>query len=148
MTKVTSELETKQREFTELKEIRDVLLNGQGKLLEQVSCQVFNEMGIAFVEGPEAKDDLILKVGNETTLVCEVKGTNSSAAGAHATQLNKWCDRVFDEEKHFPKGSLVINAFREADLIERNEAVYPSEMLEYSRKKEFCLMTTVQLFNM
>lgn len=146
--RITEKLQEKERELADLELIRDVLLNGQGKLLEQVVKKVFNELGVSFQVGPEGRDDLILKdEKDKTILVCEVKGVKSSAAEDHGTRLNKWCDRVYEEEKLLPKGLLIVNAWREKDPLKR-EVPFPNQMIEeYCKPKKFCLMTTFQLFN-
>lgn len=150
---IQQELESKEKEFAELKETRDILLNGTGIPLQQKVKQVFNEIGIPFEEGPkgekgEERDDLILKdTGGKTILVCEAKGLKGSASEADATQLNKWCDRVYEEEMHETKGLLIANAWRVTDPKERDEPPFPDQMLPYCNKRGFCLMTTVQLFN-
>lgn len=149
LTQLTQELETQEKAFVKLKETRDALLNGQGvSVLQYKAKEVFNELGISFEDGPEGRDDLVLKdETGKTILVCEVKGVSKSASEGDAAQLSKWRDRVHSQEGHFPKGLLLINAWREKDPKDRNEAAFPDQMMDFCNERKFCLMTTFQLFN-
>lgn len=146
---IREDIEQKETEFSELKRTRDILLNGQGiSILQYKVKEVFNELGISFEDGPESRDDLILKDdGGKTILVCEVKGKSKSASEGDAAQLEKWRTRVFEVEEHEPKGLLIVNAWREKEPKDRNEDAFPDQMLDYCKNKGFCLMTTVQLYN-
>lgn len=149
--RLKQQLKAEKARLKELERIRDVLLNGKGEILRKTVKSVFNELGMAFEDGPEGRDDLLLKDANgKTILVCEVKGSSKSAKEKDAAQLEKWRARVFEEEGHEPEGLLIVNTWCEFDPTERKEQGedFPDQMLNYSKGKGFCLMTTIQLFNM
>lgn len=154
--KIREEIKDKNAEIEELKQIRNILLYADGKLLERKVKQVFNEIGIEFEVGPkgskgEERDDLILKDSEgHTVLVCEIRGKGKkSAAEGDAQDLEKWRDRVRNEENGDSQGLLIVNAWREKDPRDddRLKRSFSDQMMNYCKIKGHCLMTTFQLYN-
>lgn len=137
----------KGKELKELKSYRDILLNKKGHALQNTVIEILNKMGIQAQPGPEGRDDIVIKENDKIVAVCEVKGNKKSAAERDATQLSKWVGRVFEEERYVPKGILIVNAFNEKDIPERTEKPFPDQILPYCLRGEYCLLTTIQLFN-
>lgn len=138
---------TKEREIKKLKSYRDALLNKKGLVLQNTVIEILNEMDVKAEPGPEGRDDIVIYEGEKVLVVCEVKGDKKSAGEGDATQLSKWVDRVYGEKGYEPKGILIVNAFNEKDVLERREKPFPDQMLPYCLKRGYCLLTTVQLFN-
>jgi hypothetical protein len=96
------------------------------------------------LDGLEGRDDLIAEF-EEKIFVIEVKGKTKSAAEGDAAQLEKWVSTHMAEKSKLPKGLLVVNAYREIPLEERTEDVFPNQMLKFSKQREHCLMSGLQL---
>jgi len=120
------------------------LLAGTGDPLELETIKVFREIGFKAEAGAEGRDDIILKYG-EKHGVAEVKGVTGSAAEKHAAQLEKWVTTLLADKGLHAKGFLVINAFCDAPLAERRLPAFPDQMLKFSKAREHCLITTMQL---
>jgi len=80
--------------------------------------------------------------------VVEVKGIIGSAAEKHAAQLEKWVSEYYASSGKKPKGILVVNAFRNIPLQNRDETVFPDQMLPYCEHREHCLLTGLQLLGL
>jgi hypothetical protein len=101
-------------------------------------------LGVSVDLRDESREDLVLHWKGKVA-VAEVKGYSGSARERDAIQLNKWVSIYHDAHGIEPKGVLIVNAFRERPLRER-DAAFPNQMLAYSNKREFSLVTTLQLF--
>ncbi len=120
---------------------------GTGDALVDQVMLVFKEMGIPAVNGPEGRDDLILELGGRPAVV-EIKGKKKSAAEEDAAQLEKWVSGYYEKNKVEPKGILIINAFKDLPLSERNDPAFPNQMIDYATRKQQCLITTTQLLQL
>ncbi len=123
---------------------KKTLFSGTGNELENEVEEVFRQMGFEILEKEINRDDLVVKFG-DTIAVVEIKGVNGSSAEKHAAQLEKWVSNYYEVNDVKPKGILLINAFRELEISERNEPAFPNQMLKFSIQREHCLITTIQL---
>jgi hypothetical protein len=120
------------------------LFTGTGRSLELAVRRALEALGFDVSEGAPGRDDLVAQYGGRVA-VLEVKGTSKSAGEYQAAQLEKWVSDYYFTQQVRPKGILVVNAFRELPLRERTEAAFPNQMLEYSERREHCLLTGLQL---
>ena len=142
--------EEKKRQGQEMENrraVRDTLLSRNGRILKETIISVFKECGFDAVPGTKERDDILIKAGKNTIALVVVKGTKSSAQEDYATQLDKWASGIFEAEHREPKGILLVNAFQDKDPSERDKA-FPNLMIPYCERRQFCLLTTTQLFNM
>lgn len=136
------ELVTRKKAITDLK----ALYCGQGTPLVEATKQALTQLGFCVENGPEGRDDLIIKDGDAVAVI-EIKGRQTgSAAEKDAAQLEKWVSRYHEETSIEPKGVLIINAFADTPLAERSIDVFPNQMLKYVMRKEMCLLSGIQLF--
>jgi uncharacterized small protein (DUF1192 family) len=127
--------------------VRDTLLSRDGKVLKETVQNILKEFGLNAMPGEKEREDIVIKAGKNTVAVLMVKGTKSNVQGSDATQLDKWVSAIFEAEHREPKGVLLANAFQDKDPQER-EKPFADVMIPYCNKREFCLLTTAQLFNM
>jgi hypothetical protein len=123
------------------------LLFESGKTLEVIVEKVFAGFGYEILASVANRDDLIIKY-NDQIAVIEVKGVNGSSGEKHAAQLEKWVSEYMIDHGIVPKGILIVNAFRDKPLEERNEKSFPDQMLKFSKGREHCLLTTTQLLEL
>lgn len=119
-------------------------LVSSGKELETIVSQMLIELGFESRETDFNRADGIF-IYKDTRLVIEIKGVSKSAGEKHAVQLEKWVSEFFEKYEVMPKAVLIVNGFRQKDISERNEAIFPKQMLDYSMKREHCLISTTQL---
>jgi hypothetical protein len=124
-----------------------LLFTGTGKALEAVVAGVLRELGFEVQEPPPNRDDLIIKYADKVAVV-EVKGKTKSAAEKDAAQLEKWVSAYYEKLGVIPKGVLIVNAFNETPLHGRTEPAFPEQMLGYSKGRNHCLITGIQLLGL
>lgn len=135
--------EAKLDEYDRLK----MLLFESGKNLEAIVEKVFAGFGYEILASIANRDDLIIKY-NDQIAVIEVKGVNGSSGEKQAAQLEKWVSEYMIDHGVVPKGILIVNAFRDKPLEERDEKSFPEQMLKFSKGREHCLLTTTQLLEL
>jgi hypothetical protein len=137
-----------QNEF-QLQSILDkkTLFYGTGSDLEYQIEQILKELGFEIVRAEKDRADLIIKYEDKFAVV-EIKGLQKSAAESNAAQLEKWVANFVEFDQPIPKGILIVNAFRETPLTERTTPAFPHQMLNYSVKRDHCLITTTQLLGL
>ena len=91
------------------------------------------------------KEDFRVAKYEEKDIVIEIKGVRKSAAEKHAAQLEKWASLCFEEQGKLPKALLIVNAFCNSPISERNEDIFPHQMLKYSKARGHALISTTQL---
>lgn len=121
-----------------------ILFTGTGTYLEDIVSIVFKELGFNVSEGVPGRDDLILEYKDHAAVV-EVKGVTKSAAERHAAQLEKWVSEYIISKDQRPKGFLVVNAYKDIPLEERNEKAFPDQMMNFSTSRDHCLLTGLDL---
>lgn len=141
---INKKLNTKNNELEEIEKLKR-LFWCDGKPLEQIIQKIISDVG-GEVKNPENnRDDLIITFDDKVAVV-EIKGVKKSAAEHHAAQLEKWVSIYFGDNGVQPKGILIVNAYKEEPLDERNGESFPKQMLPYSEQREHCLITGIQLF--
>jgi hypothetical protein len=123
------------------------LFTASGDELEAQVEEIIRDLGIEVLESERNRDDLIIRYDNEVAVI-EIKGLTGSAKEQNAAQLEKWTAAYFERTEVRPKGILLVNAYREKRLNEREESVFPHQMHKYSTSREHCLITTLQLLGL
>lgn len=140
---LTNKISNQKKIIASLQEYK-ILFSGTGRALEVNVGKVLSELGFEVAEGLPGRDDLILKYKDKVAVV-EVKGVSKSAAEKHAAQLEKWVSEYFSSCGVMPKGILIVNAFKDIPLADRTEDPFPSQMITYSKNRNHCLLTGIQL---
>jgi hypothetical protein len=146
LNKIESQISKKRNQLAELEQIK-ILFGGDGKALEIEVGKILEELGFDVAEGLPQRDDLILKYKDNVAVV-EIKGVSKSAAEKHAAQLEKWVSEYITRKGIKPKGILIVNAFKDTPLIDRNGLPFPEQMISYSKNREHYLITGLQLLCM
>jgi len=146
LAEVQQRINTQQELLDNYKTLKQAL-SGTGKPLEGIVEMLFTEFGFEFLPTQPGRDDLILKAGDKIGVV-EIKGVKGSASEQNATQLMKWVNNYHHENNVEPKGILIVNAFKDLAPDKRKEEAFPHQMIAYSTRMQFCLMTTYQLLGL
>jgi hypothetical protein len=125
-----------------------VLFSGTGDDLENQIEKIFTELEFTILPKKNGRDDIILEYNSKVAVV-EIKGVKGSAAEKQAAQLNKWVANYYADFEIEPKGILIINAYKDEELINRKfEEIFPNQMLDFCTRMKFCLITTTQLLGL
>lgn len=124
-----------------------IIFTGTGKSLEKKVVEELREIGFEIIKYDEnsVDEDIIISY-NDKVAVVEVKGVDGSSTEKHTSQTVKWKSMYHIDHDILPKGFLIVNAFKNKELEERQEC-FPNQMLKYATQQEICLLTTIQLFN-
>ncbi|HCE57174.1 MAG TPA: hypothetical protein DER09_05055 [Prolixibacteraceae bacterium] len=120
------------------------LFSSDGNTLESVVKKVLSDFGFEIIQQDNKRDDLILKDG-ENVAVIEIKGLSKSAGEKNAAQLEKWVSNYITENEVKPKGILIVNTYKNLPIEDRKEQDFPTQMLPYTKSREHCLITGIQL---
>lgn len=118
-----------------------LVLTTSGKELEKIVFEMLEEMG--FVEHQIEKNKLFFSLGEEN-IVVNVQGVIENSTEKHAAQLEKRISEIIETTDLIPKGILIVNAFKNQDISLRSEKIFSNQMLEYSMKRNHCLLSTTQ----
>ena len=124
-----------------------LLVGGTGKAFDVQVRRVFEEMGFTVRDGLLGRDDILIHYGERVAIV-QARSLTRGATITHAAQLEKCVSEYFTPHEMDVKGILVANAFKDLPLKERTESVFPSSMVNYSEKRNHCLLTGLQLLNL
>lgn len=138
-----SELEAQIQRVDKIQRYK-LLITSSGTTLEEIAKNVMREIGFEIFDSERGRSDIIAKYG-EVGIVAEVKGVSKSAAEKHAAQLEKWVSQYIEKNEQMPKAMLIVNGFCDTPIIERNEEVFPDQMLKYCVARGHILITTTQL---
>lgn len=120
------------------------LITASGPALEQIVADAFVILGFEDLGQVRGRRDLRIKLGDSYAVV-EVKGVGKSASEAHAAQLEKWVSEALIDHDTHHKGILVVNAWKDIPLRDRDQATFPDQMLRYSTTREHCLLSGFEL---
>jgi hypothetical protein len=144
--KLQGELESQKNELKSIQEYK-YLLTSSGKTLESIVKRVLQEIGFTLFETEENRTDVIAKY-KDRDVVFEIKGVKYSAAEKNAAQLEKWVSEFISVNNKIPKAVLIVNGYYELPITERNEPIFPNQMLKFSKGREHCLLSTYQLLKL
>lgn len=113
--------------------------------LEEIVKDTFEEIGFSILKFGGNEEDILMEYKKKPFIV-EIKGLDKSAAEKNAAQTAKWIANYFAETGKKPKGILIVNAFKNK-LLEDRQETFPNQMIKYSAQQEICLLSTMQLLN-
>lgn len=126
---------------------KKVLFTGTGKSLEKNVVDMLKTIGFNIIKyNEDSVDEDIVFEYKDKLFISEVKGVGGSSTEKHTAQTVKWKTEYFIENDKMPKGVLIVNAFNNRKLEERQE-YFPNQMLKYAEYQEICLITTIQIYN-
>ena len=134
----------KQRKSLECLQRYKTLVCSSGAVLEEIVKTVLIELGFVLSKAEKGRSDIIAKY-EDTGIVAEIKGVSKSAAEKHAAQLEKWVSQYIEDNGSTPKPLLIVNGFCDVPVFDRNEDVFPHQMLKYCEARGHALITTTQL---
>ena len=144
--KLQEELDSHKNELKKIQGYKH-LLTSSGKTLEAIVKRVLKELGFTLFETEENRTDVIAKY-KDRDVVFEIKGVKHSAAEKNAAQLEKWVSEFISVNNKIPKAVLIVNGYYELPITERNEPIFPNQILKFYKGREHCLLSTYQLLKM
>jgi hypothetical protein len=147
LSELQAQISTYKEKLDELVRIRNTLLFGDGRNLEQAVNCVLAAIGYNPIPGPVGQQDLTFEHEGKHFLA-EVKGSTSSASETHIKQLNSKKTQFIEDQRIDVKGVLIINPWRQHEPAERENKerlIFPEQIMALVNIWKFSLMTTMQL---
>lgn len=119
-----------------------------GEFLEKGIAIAMEHLGITHIIPDNSETDLIIIEGGRYIAV-EIKGVTGTASLKNSRQVEDWVNKTanqYDQEE--VKGLLLINCYCHLPLKERTGILFPPNVVDFSKKRGHCLLTTISLLNM
>lgn len=141
--KIKKLMDEKKQTKNELDEVQKykLVLTASGKELEKIVFEMLEDLG--FVKHQMGKEELFFSFGKENVVI-NVQGVIEKSTEKHAAQLEKRISEMIETTDLIPKGILIVNAFKHQDISLRSEKVFSDQMIDYSAKRNHCLLSTTQ----
>jgi pSer/pThr/pTyr-binding forkhead associated (FHA) protein len=127
--------------------LRNVLLSSQGEELVEGCSKVLSLIGWEVKVSDDDKHELRLNCGDKEVCIASIVWTNTQADRTHLAQLSISQTRFWCEQGVEPKGILIVSKASDSEPEQLSSADFNSELAEYAKKKNVCLMTTLQLLS-
>ena len=123
------------------------LLYETGDALEKIVLDALTELG-AKVDKPEKTnlEDGRIEDPDGRHGMLEIKGVTGSASLKNVRQVNDWVQKAIVEEAWKGKGILIVNAFRNTPLKDR-ENPFPKNCIAAAKRVKVSMLTTADLFH-
>jgi hypothetical protein len=127
--------------------LRNVLLSSQGEELVEGCSKVLSLLGWEVKISDDDKHELRLNGGEKDVCIASIVWTTTQADRTHLAQLSISQTRFWCEQGTEPKGILIVSKASESEPEQLSSSDFTSELAEYAKKKNVCLMTTLQLLS-
>ena len=129
------------------KGLRNVLLSSQGEDLVNGCGKVLGLLGWDVKVSDDDKHELRLNTDEKDVCIASIVWTNTQADRTHLAQLSISQTRFWCEQGTEPKGILIVSKASDSEPEQLGAADFNSELADYAKKKNVCLMTTLQLLS-
>ncbi|HEY9870650.1 MAG TPA: FHA domain-containing protein [Candidatus Obscuribacterales bacterium] len=133
--------------ITLTKGLRKSLLVGRDEELISACSRVLEILGWSIRRSPADKEEIMLESSGKVDAIGRVVWTSPNDIYEHLgklamAQVAHWC-----QHRSEPAGVLIVNAFGHEGIPQGEEADFSEEVQEFARRKNVCVMTTLQLLS-
>ncbi|HEY9784095.1 MAG TPA: hypothetical protein V6D17_01750, partial [Candidatus Obscuribacterales bacterium] len=125
--------------------IKNALLTAEGDELVAACQQAFAKMGWTATISPNNRNELWLASGEKADVLAHVVKSTAQAKRTDLALLGESVINYWGEHEQEPKGLLVACTWSNRPPSERSEPDFTDALAEFAKKKNLCLMTTMQL---
>lgn len=118
-----------------------------GKTLDSLVRTAMTEIGFLVEDGPDLNSYAVLRYGNRNAILL-TKATTGPISDKEARQVEVWKSHYEGYIEQLPKGFLVINAYRQLDILSRGRESFSPQFVAYAEATGICALTTIQLVGM
>jgi hypothetical protein len=128
-------------------DLKNSLLSAQGEHLIQACTRVFERLGWQVKIAMGSTDELWLIEDDKTQAIvrlvhCTGAPNRSELAALAESVITYWGAHEIE-----PKGILVASTFADKPPQERPDEDFPDSMSDFAKRKNLCLLTTMQLLS-
>lgn len=133
--------------ITLTKGLRKSLLVGRNEELISACSRVLEILGWSIRRSPADTEEIMLECSGKVDAIGRVVWTSPNDIYEHLgklamAQVAHWC-----QHRSEPAGVLIVNAFGHEGIPEGQEADFSEEVQTFARRKNVCVMTTLQLLS-
>ncbi len=125
--------------------IKNSLLSAEGSNLVSACQKAFGKIGWTATVSPSNQNELWLNLGEKADVLTHVVKSNSQAKRTDLALLGESVINYWGEHESEPKGLLVACTWSNRPPSERSEPDFTEALAEFAKKKNLCLMTSMQL---
>ncbi|HEY9712330.1 MAG TPA: hypothetical protein V6C72_02605, partial [Chroococcales cyanobacterium] len=126
--------------------LKNALLSAEGDELTNACARVFKRLG--WQSKPTDNVEELLLSTDKPDIMARVTRSTSQAKRSDLVELSASIVNHWGEYEVEPKGLLVACTWANRPPSERIEPDYPDTLVDFAKKKNMCLMTTMQLLCM
>lgn len=142
---IQSRISTIESRISLLDGIKNALLSADGDHLVAACQRSFAKIGWTPTISPSNSNELWLAVGEKADVLAHVVKSTAQAKRTDLALLGESVINYWGEHESEPKGLLVACTWSNRPPTERTEPDFTDALSEFAKKKNLCLMTTMQL---
>ena len=96
-------------------------------------------------QSPTERDEIWLSAGEKPEALVRVIRTLNQPTRSDLAQLAESVITFWGEHEVEPKGVMIACAWSDTPLSGRTETAFPDALIEFAKKKNICLITTLQI---
>lgn len=128
-----------------LNELKDALLSLSGVRLTQACCKVLEALGWSVKVSESSAGEIWLNDEERTQAIVRIVFSSAQPNRSELAELAESVITYWGKYDVEPKGILVASTFAEKTPSQRSDDDFPGSMGEFARRKNLCLLTSLQL---
>ena len=135
---------TVENRVTTLNHMKNTLLAGGAEFLD-CCVKAMGSLGWSARPSPTEKDEIWLSLADKPEALARVIRTAQQPTRSDLAQLAESIITFWGDHEVEPKGIMIACAWADTPFSERSEPAFPDALIEFAKKKNICLLTTMQI---
>jgi len=142
---IQAKLNTVETRIASVDQLKCALLAGDQEVLKDACSTVLGRLGWTVSHSNSVDNELLLSNVTKPESLARIVRSESHCNRSEVAQLAESAISFWDEHEVEPKGILLACTWSNVAPSSRNQQDFTDAVAEFARKKNLCLMTTLQL---
>jgi hypothetical protein len=142
---VQAKLNTVESKIASVEQLKNALLSGEGEGLKEAVGMVLGKLGWTINHNNAAPNEVLLLNVDQPEALVRIVRSESHCDRSEVAQVSGSAIAFWEKHDIEPKGLLIACTWANISPQSRNQRDYEDAVSEFARKKNLCLMTTLQL---
>lgn len=142
---VQAKLNTVESKISSVEQLKNALLSGEGEALKEAVGMVLGKLGWTINHNNAAPNEVLLLNVDQPEALVRIVRSESHCDRSEVAQVSGSAIDFWEKHDIEPKGLLIACTWANMSPQSRNQRDYEEAVAEFARKKNLCLMTTLQL---
>jgi hypothetical protein len=142
---IQAKLNTVESRIASVDQLKSALLAGDPEVLRDACSTVLGRLGWTVSQSNTVDSELLLSNVTKPESLARIVRSESHCNRSEVAQLAESAISFWDEHEVEPKGILLACTWSNVAPSSRNQQDFTDAVAEFARKKNLCLMTTLQL---